>query len=127
MKAISGITQIKWALIFIAAVILLTGMYLLLVSSNSGRTAVITSDGKTVMELGPDDLESSHVYVIETGDGHSNTVCVSDGKIFVRDADCPDGVCVDHGPLEEGGTPIICLPNRLVIRWSDDTDDGVDN
>lgn len=29
--------------------------------------------------------------------------------------DCPDGICVKTGWVD-GGTPIVCLPNRLIIE-----------
>ena len=32
----------------------------------------------------------------------------------------PDQVCVAHGFLVSGKEPIICLPNRLVIRFLED-------
>ena len=35
----------------------------------------------------------------------------------MKEADCPDQICVEHGPLRPGGTPIVCLPNRLSIQW----------
>ena len=31
---------------------------------------------------------------------------------------CPDLVCVQHGPLQKRGGPIVCLPNRLTIEWA---------
>ncbi|MCQ2420146.1 MAG: NusG domain II-containing protein [Clostridia bacterium] len=65
------------------------------------------------------DLSSDQTIVVE-GEAGRNTIVVQNGEILVRSAECPDGVCVKHGPLSPGGTPIICLPNRLVIRWMQD-------
>ena len=42
---------------------------------------------------------------------------VQDGEIYMESAECPDQICVEHGPLRPGGTPIVCLPNRLSIQW----------
>ncbi len=44
---------------------------------------------------------------------------VENGEIFVSRADCPDQICVNHGPLGSG-PPIVCLPNRLTVRWLED-------
>ena len=41
-------------------------------------------------------------------------------------ASCPDQVCVKHGALREGGTPIVCLPNRITIDWLETADGGAD-
>ena len=45
-------------------------------------------------------------------------VTVAGGEVFVSQADCPDQVCVLHGPLRRTGGPIVCLPNRLSIEWA---------
>ena len=47
-----------------------------------------------------------------------NIITVADGEVFVSHADCPDQICVQHGPLQKTGGPIICLPNRLTIEWA---------
>jgi hypothetical protein len=46
----------------------------------------------------------------------SNTISVKDGKIAVTQADCPDHYCMDRG-FCDGGAQIVCLPNRLVIKF----------
>ena len=38
------------------------------------------------------------------------------GKIGVTDANCPDHYCMDRG-MCSSGTQIVCLPNRLIIRF----------
>lgn len=44
-----------------------------------------------------------------------NTVVIEDGAVYMRDADCPDGICVAQGRLNGAGL-IVCLPNRVVVR-----------
>jgi hypothetical protein len=48
--------------------------------------------------------------------GGVNVLTVQNGKIAVTHADCPDGYCMDRGYCDRG-TDIVCLPNRLVIRF----------
>ena len=56
-----------------------------------------------------------------------NTIEVSKDGVRVISAGCPDQVCVAHGFLVSGKEPIICLPNRLVIRFQEDArTDGAD-
>ena len=62
-----------------------------------------------------------------SGTAGGNTIEVSKDGVRVVSADCPDQVCVAHGYLVSGKEPIICLPNRLVIAFTDDTRaDGAD-
>ena len=51
-----------------------------------------------------------------TGPYGTNTVTVKDGKIAVTAADCPDHYCMQRG-FCDGGAQIVCLPNRLVIKF----------
>ena len=53
-------------------------------------------------------------YESETG-GY-NIVEVKDGRVSVTEASCPDKVCVNHGPTDQTADPIVCLPNKLVVR-----------
>ncbi len=59
------------------------------------------------------------MFVVEY-EGRTNTIEISDGKIRVTDADCLDKVCVNTGWL--GAMPIICIPNRLEIRFAEGAD-----
>ena len=46
----------------------------------------------------------------------TNLVTVRGGKVAVTQADCPDGYCKDRG-FCSGGAQIVCLPNRLVLKF----------
>ena len=36
--------------------------------------------------------------------------------VFLIEASCPDQICVRHGPTDQTADPIVCLPNKLVVR-----------
>jgi len=48
--------------------------------------------------------------------GGTNILVIEDGKAYVREADCPDGLCVRQGKISRAGERIICLPNRVVLE-----------
>ena len=98
-----------WIILFgavSAACILLS---LPLFSREQARFAQITSKGEVVKTV---DLLNDQEFTV---DG-KNTITVKDGKIAVTWADCPDHYCMKRG-FCEGGTDIVCLPNRLVISF----------
>ena len=103
-----------WILLFalLAAACLLCS-YFLFFGGASGTTATVASDGVTVMTL---DLSVDGEYTIKSDYGE-NTIRVEDGKVSVVSADCPTQDCVRHAP-SNSGAPIVCLPNRLVITFS---------
>lgn len=43
-------------------------------------------------------------------------VRVKDGAVFVEDADCPDKICERRGAISRAGETIVCLPNRVVVK-----------
>ena len=111
-------SQKKWIILFAVVIAVMAGLWFFLTRADGHRTVVITSEGKEIRRIDLSAAQDETFEVINSA-GARNTVCIEAGVIWVKDADCPDGICVSHGPLKEGGTPIVCLPHRLVIRWAD--------
>ena len=112
-------------LIIIAALIFAAGVVgsVMVLNAPKKNTVNIKSGGKVLYTL---DLsqEADRTFEIKTDSG-SNTVEIKDGKIRVKDADCPDKTCVRMGWLDSAAMPIVCLPHDLVIAFTD-ADGGVD-
>lgn len=66
------------------------------------------------------DLEAAddRIFTIEY-EGRKNTIEIKEGKICVKEAECHDHTCVKMGVLYSKALPIVCLPNRLVIRFAE--------
>ncbi len=103
-----------WILLLaaIAAVCLGLSIFLLL-PGDDAVYAEISSGGKIVRTV---NLRIDQQFTVTGETGGSNTGPVRDGRIAVTEADCPDHYCMERG-FCSGGTPIVCLPNRLVIRF----------
>lgn len=76
----------------------------------SGRTAVITVDGRVAARL---PLDTDAVYEVD-GDYH-NVVRVRGGKVMIESSDCPGKDCVRQGAISKAGRSIVCLPNRVTV------------
>ena len=98
-----------WLMIFGAVAAVCIALSLPLLRADRARYAQITSKGQPVKTV---DLMIDQEFTV---DG-KNTVTVQDGKIAVTWADCPDHYCMKRG-FCDGGTDIVCLPNRLVITF----------
>ena len=90
-----------------------------LMGGKEAASARVLSGGEEICVL---DLDDDTSFLVEH-DGGTNEITVRDGMIAVTAADCPDHYCMDMG-WRKGGTPIVCLPNGLVIEFAGDT--GVD-
>lgn len=124
MKTAAGQIKTKtWVLLLGAVFVLLAGLtawqYL---GSKKAARAEIWVDGELKKTV---DLSEDGTFVVESHGGW-NRIQVKDGKISVIEASCPDGDCVRCG-AKNSGAPIVCLPNRLMIRFSESGDSaGVD-
>lgn len=108
-----------WIVLF-AAILLVCGVAcLFLFRTEPALSASIYLDGKLYRSVS---LSQDQVIEIDTEYGH-NTVTVADGKLSVTNADCPDGYCMTKP--KDGGAPIICLPHRLVIKFTSSVPDGI--
>lgn len=85
----------------------------------SGSTAVIYLDGEEVNRIDLSAVTEAYTLTYTGKDGITNVVEAAPGKIRVKEATCPDQVCVHQGWIENGVVPVVCLPNALVIQIED--------
>ena len=52
---------------------------------------------------------------IDGWQGGTNRLIIKDGEAFVREADCPDKICVKQGHIKNPGEVIVCMPHRVVV------------
>lgn len=85
----------------------------MLLPGEDARMAEIISDGEMVRLV---DLHTDAEFTVPAPNGGKNTITVAGGKIGVTAATCPDHYCMDRG-MCSSGTQIVCLPNKLIIRF----------
>lgn len=85
-----------------------------------GRIAEVVQDGKVLYTIDLNTAENRS-FTVSYGDS-SNTITVENGEIYVSDAECPDKICIKTGKLQCESLPIVCLPNRLIIRFKEGTE-----
>lgn len=80
-----------------------------------GTTANIYLDGTCIRSIDLSTVVNEYLFDVE-GTGGTNRIMVAPGRICVERADCPDQICVQQGWISDSVAPIVCLPNKLVIR-----------
>ena len=107
----------------IIAVIFVIGIVgsILILTAPPKSTVRILSHGEVIETV---DLSAAEdrTFEIRTDEG-VNTIEISDHRIRILSADCPDKTCVNMGWLSGSGTPIVCLPHHLVIEFTDSVGD----
>ena len=109
--------KIKNDIILVSVVIgvILLAILGILLFRKSGNTVKVTVDGKTFGEYS---LNVDRTVEIKSEFG-SNLLVIKDGKAYVEQASCPDGICSSHRPISYDGESIICLPNKVVVLIDD--------
>lgn len=105
--------------IAVCIVIFLVGIIgsLWLIFKPHSQTVQIIQDGKVLYTI---DLEKSEDQTIEVEyQGSKNVIQIQDHQICVIDAECPDQTCVKMGELKSSAAPIVCLPNKLVVKFAE--------
>lgn len=103
------------ACVLAAALLLLAGGRLF---ARPGSTAVVTTpDGETVLRL-----DRPAVVSFTGKNGIVLTVEVADGRVRVKDSDCPDQICVHSGWLSSSGQSAACVPAGIAVRVSTGSD-----
>lgn len=92
-------------------------------SSPAGAYAVVYVDG---VESARYPLDKDAEETLQGFDGGFNALVVQDGEAYIRDADCPDRICVREGRIGKNGQSVICLPHRIVVTVEGGAEDDVD-
>ncbi len=106
--------------LLLITVLLSLGIFAFLIIESGreeGACVKVTVGGELVCEYS---LSEDGEYLLNGG---TNLLIISDGKAFIKDADCPDGLCINQGKISLSGERIVCLPNRVMIEVIGD--DGI--
>lgn len=111
-----------WIVVFSFVAVLCLGIWLFISSVSSQSLVVgIYKDGSLVEKIDLNSVTGEREITL-SGEYGDNVILVSNGHIEMKSADCPDKICVNHGELKSSTSPIVCLPNKVVIKFEGSTD-----
>ena len=91
-------------------------------SEAGGGAKVIIESGGDLYARYP--LSEDRTVVVPAQHDNYNVVEISGGTVSVTEASCKNQVCVKHNVVSRSGESIVCLPNRLVVRIENSTEEG---
>jgi hypothetical protein len=74
----------------------------------------ISVKGKLYKKL-PLDNNSNETITVESELG-KNVVQITNGKVRITEATCPDKICIEDGAISNPGGMLVCLPNKVVVQ-----------
>ncbi len=86
-----------------------------LLGADKVSSVVVTIDGEEVLRK---PLAVNNSYEIRQEDGSVNVITVENGAVFMKEANCRDGLCMQQGRMRSAAKTIVCLPHKLVVTLS---------
>ena len=53
-------------------------------------------------------------YIVDLG---TNKVYIEKDGVTMKEAKCPDKVCIEQGKIKSRTEAIICMPNKVVVEY----------
>ena len=110
----------KLILIITGAVFVISVILSVWILKKSDRTMIEIVQNGTVLHTIDLNTAKDQDIRIDAPDGSSyNIVSIRGGTVSVSEAGCPDQTCVKMGILQSDHLPIVCLPNKLIVRFAE--------
>ncbi|MGN0163436.1 MAG: NusG domain II-containing protein [Candidatus Ornithomonoglobus sp.] len=116
--------NIKWILIFALLCLLCMAVWIVRSRNTADyKIAEIKQNGELIKKLDLSLVDEPFEFDISDGNGGANTIRIEKGRIAVINANCPDKICVHQGFISNGSVPIVCLPHKLTITVTGDSEE----
>jgi len=95
------------------------------INNNTSKLLRVEKNSKLLYEL---PLDEDREIVLQDNNKY-NKIIIKDGKVYMKEANCRDQICVHMHPIKEMGETIICLPNQVFLEIIDpnsDTNNDID-
>ncbi len=120
--------KIRNDIILVAVIMVIAAAGLLFFGLNKevGSSVAVNINGEQTAVY---PLSVNTEVTITTGENneHINVLTIKDGKAYIREANCPDGICAETRAAQYVGETIVCLPHKVVIEIvAENTDSEID-
>lgn len=109
-------------LALIITVIGICGCIALFAARKNGEYITISIDGKLtdIYSLN----ETQDILITDEKETFSNYLVIRNGMADMTESDCPDALCVHQRAISKSGENIVCLPHKLIVTVTQNTDAG---
>lgn len=119
----------KWDIIIIVVLMIISFLpevilVMILGKGYDNTYAEVTIAGELYKNIPLSEHKGEEIIEINSKTG-VNIIKVSDDKISIVEANCPDKVCMKPGFIHKPGESLVCLPNRLMIQIKGNTEEDI--
>lgn len=109
-------------LIIILLILILITLIIINTTKEQGNTAVVYYEDKEVLKI---DLSINKEYKVKGFLGDV-VIEVKDNKVRVIEETSPNNICQKQGYIKDSTKTIVCLPNKIIIKITNDKDNELD-
>ena len=113
----------QWITLFFSVAVVCVIAAVTILPRHKGTVVVISQNGCELYSVDLSSVAEPYDLTVDWN-GSINKIHITSETVYISYAQCENQICVRHGPLMQSGSPITCLPNRLVIRWAAPQIDG---
>lgn len=111
------------ALVYLFILLLIAGSFAGL--NQMGRGVVnnqvkVEVDGEIWGTYDIPDEGNEEIVRVDVGNNRYNLMTITSSGVSIKEANCPDQICVNWGSIKRPGQTIVCLPHKVVISITGD-------
>jgi len=117
--------------VLILALIIVLSLFSLKIINRETKTLGIVKvikNNEVIKTIDLSKVKESYEFEVKGDNEESNTIKVEKDGVSIVSASCNDKICIHTGKVKDSSLPIVCLPNKLIIKFEStkESEDDID-
>lgn len=118
------------AILILALIIVLSLFSLKMINRESKTLGIVKviKNNEVIKTIDLSKVKESYEFEVKGDNEESNTIKVANTGVSIVSASCKDKICIHTGKIKDSSLPIVCLPNKLIIKFEStkESEDNID-
>lgn len=118
------------AVLILALIIVLSLFSLKMINRESKTLGIVKviKNNEVIKTIDLSKVKESYEFEVKGDNEESNTIKVENTGVSIVSASCKDKICIHTGKIKNSSLPIVCLPNKLIIKFesTEESEDDID-
>ncbi|MBS6600215.1 MAG: NusG domain II-containing protein [Clostridium sp.] len=118
------------AILILALIIVLSLFSLKMINRESKTLGIVKviKNNEVIKTIDLSKVKESYEFEVKGDNEESNTIKVENTGVSIISASCKDKICIHTGKIKDSSLPIVCLPNKLIIKFEStkESEDNID-
>ena len=118
------------AILILALIIVLSLFSLKMINRESKTLGIVKviKNNEVIETIDLSKVKESYEFEVKGDNEESNTIKVENTGVSIISASCKDKICIHTGKIKDSSLPIVCLPNKLIIKFEStkESEDNID-